>query len=66
MLNRPTPRRLRRSYSTLAGGGLKERKKTDNPREGWEALLEARTQASVAFFKLGAHSAALRPEFGGP
>ena len=33
-----------------------------------EALLEARTQASVALFKLGAHSAgaALRPEFGGP
>ena len=31
-----------------------------------EALLEARTQASVAFFKLGAHSATLRPEFGGP
>ena len=29
-----------------------------------EALLEARTQASVAFFKLGAHSATLRPEFG--
>ena len=31
-----------------------------------EALLEARTQASVALFKLGAHSATLRPEFGGP
>ena len=31
-----------------------------------EALLEARTQASVAFFKLGSHSATLRPEFGGP
>ena len=31
-----------------------------------EALLEARTQASVAFFKLGPHSATLRPEFGGP
>ena len=30
-----------------------------------EALLEARTQASVALFKLGAHSATLRPEFGG-
>ena len=29
-----------------------------------EALLEARTQASVALFKLGAHSAAPRPEFG--
>ena len=27
-----------------------------------EALLEARTQASVALFKLGAHSATLRPE----
>ena len=26
-------------------------------------MLEARTQASVAFFKLGAHSAALRPDF---
>ena len=31
-----------------------------------EALLEARTQASVALFKLGAHSATLRLEFGGP
>ena len=31
-----------------------------------EALLEARTQASVALFKLGAHSATLRSEFGGP
>ena len=31
-----------------------------------EALLDARTQASVALFKLGAHSATLRPEFGGP
>merc|ERR1712185_417630 len=31
-----------------------------------EALLAARTQASVALFKLGAHSATLRPEFGGP
>ena len=31
-----------------------------------EALLQARTQASVALFKLGAHSATLRPEFGGP
>ena len=31
-----------------------------------EALSEARTQASVALFKLGAHSATLRPEFGGP
>ena len=29
-------------------------------------MLEARTQASVALFKLGAHSATLRPEFGGP
>ena len=29
-------------------------------------MLEARTQASVAVFKLGAHSATLRPEFGGP
>ena len=28
--------------------------------------MEARTQASVALFKLGAHSATLRPEFGGP
>ena len=29
-------------------------------------MLAARTQASVAVFKLGAHSATLRPEFGGP
>ena len=29
-------------------------------------MLEARTQASVALFKLGAHSATLKPEFGGP
>ena len=31
-------------------------------RAAGEALLEARTQASVALFKLGAHSATLRPE----
>ena len=41
-------------------------KRTAASGVAWEELLEARTQASVAFFKLGAHSAALRPEFGGP
>ena len=39
---------------------------SEGPLSAGEAVLEARTQASVALFKLGAHSATLRPEFGGP
>ena len=79
---RRPPRRFARYASLTAGAGAWRRrcaKRTAASGVAWsgcaslrgplcagEALLEARTQASVALFKLGAHSATLRPEFGGP
>ena len=55
--------RIKNTHSLTVPGGLSI---PPGPLCAGEALLEARTQASVAFFKLGSHSATLRPEFGGP
>ena len=56
--------RIKNTHSLTVPGGLSI--PPGAPLRPGEALLEARTQASVAFFKLGSHSATLRPEFGGP
>ena len=64
---------ISRIYTSISGAGKRTAASgvvgcasLRGPLCAGEALLEARTQASVALFKLGAHSATLRPEFGGP